>query len=245
MVGGVPQPSQWCAREDHDRCPHWVAMRVTGTWRLRPRPEVILCDDPCHRRGDCPLAGRRTAAQDEWTARCTCPGAEATRRSFARSQATRADMAAVLDDVDLSDHPDGETVERRLQDAFQAHGAQPPRGLTGMSRVVAAGAGRRGTRSVRLLGLGARAVAGGVRWAWQPGAGDRRPLRRMYGSFGVLVGIAVLLTTGAVRASGWRRLPWAGAAVVTWLFTTRGVVAGTVVTTVVRTTRGASRPPAT
>jgi hypothetical protein len=157
-------------------------------------------------------------------------------------------MAAVVADVDLTDHLNAETIERRLRDAFLAHGEQPPPGLTGMSRVMAAGTGPRGTRSARLLVLGGGAVARAVRWAWQPGtvadADDRRVLREMYASFGALIGIAVLLTTVAVRAVGWRRLPWAATALLVWLFTTRIVAAGALVTTVVRMPKGAPPPPA-
>jgi hypothetical protein len=58
-------------------------------------------------------------------------------------------MAAIFADVDLSGHPDAETIERRFRAAFQAHGEQPPRHLTGLSRAVAAGTVRRGTRSAR------------------------------------------------------------------------------------------------
>ena len=86
-------------------------MRVRGLWRLRPRQEVILCNDLCHSRRHCPLAGRRKAAHEE----CA----------------------------------------------------------------------------------------------------------------------SVLLTAGAVRASGWRRLPWVVIALLMWLFTTRGVAIGALVTTVV------------
>jgi len=152
-------------------------------------------------------------------------------------------MAAILADVDLSDHPDAGTVERRLRNAFLAHGTRPPH-LTGMSRVMAAGTGPRGTRSPRLLWLGARAIARAVRWARQPGsdADDRRSLRRMYAADGGLIALGVLLTAAAVRASGWRRLPWAATALLTWLFTTRIVAIGALVTSVVRMTTGAPPP---
>jgi hypothetical protein len=176
---------------------------------------------------------------------CTCPGADAARQSFENSEAERRELAAVFADVDLSDHPDAETIERRLGAAFHAHGEQLPRHLSGMSRVVAAGAGRRGSRSARLLALGARSAADGVRWAWRPGADDkdRRALRGLYGSFGALVGVAALLTIRAVRASGWRRLPWAVSAVLTWAFTARTVAIGALVATVVRMVKGVPPPP--
>lgn len=168
--------------------------------------------------------------------RCTCPGADTPRRSFDRAEAKRGELAAVFADVDLSDHPDAETTERRLRAAFQAHGEQLPRHLTGLSELVAAAGGRRGSRSARFLGLGARSLAGGVRWAWQPGADadakDRRAFRDMYMSFGAFIGIAILLTTVAFRASGWRRLPWAVIALLMWLFITWSVAIGVLVATV-------------
>lgn len=215
-------------------------MRVRGLWRLRPRQEVVLCNDLCHSRGHCPLAGRRKVTREEWSARCTCPGADAPRRSFDRAEARRGELAAIFADVDLSDHPDAETIERRLRAALQAHGEQLPRGMTAMSRAIAvAGTRQPAIRSARFLGLGAGALASGVRWAWRPGADadadakDRRALRGLYVAYGGLIGIAVLLTTGAIRASGWRRLPWAIAASLMWLFTTRSVAIGTLVTAVV------------
>lgn len=156
-------------------------------------------------------------------------------------------MAAVLADVDTSDHPDAETIERRLREVFQAHGEPLPPFLPGMSRLMAAGTGPKGTRSPRLVGLGVRAAVRAVRWAWQPGtdadAEDRRTLRGMYAAFGALIGIAALLTTAAVRASGWRRLPWAVIALLAWLFTSRTVALGALVTTVVRAPKNTPPPP--
>lgn len=242
MLGRAPQSSLWCAQGDHERCPHWVGMRVAGLWLFRPRPEVVLCNDPWHRSRHCPLVGRRKAAQDVWSADCTCPGAEASRRSFARSHERRREMDAVMADVDLADHPNAEKVERRLRDAVAAHGQQPTPGLPGMSRVVAAATGPRGTRLARSLWLAVRAAACAVRRAWQPGASaeDQRFFRGMYASLGALVGMDVLLTTLAVRSTGWRRLPWAAAALLGWLFTSRTVAVGALVATVVRTVEGAA-----
>lgn len=237
MASRVPQPSLWCARGQHERCPHWVSMKVIGIWRGRPRPEVILCADPWHGRQHCPLAGRRAAPRDEWDVRCICPGAEVSRQSFERSEQRRREVAAVMADVDFSDHPDADTVERRLRDAFARHGQEPPPQLIGMSQIMAAARGRRGMRSARLLGLGVGAVARSVGWAWQPAGDDvenRRSLRRMYMSFGVLVGIAGLLTAVAARTSGWRRLPWAVIALTVWLSTLRAIAVGTFVTALAR-----------
>jgi hypothetical protein len=146
-------------------------------------------------------------------------------------------MAAIVAEVDLADRPDADMIERGLRSAFVAHGKQPPSAVTGMSRVMAAGSGPRGTRSARLSWLGARAVGRAVWWAWQPGssaAADRRSLRRLYSAGATLVAVAVASTTGAVRTPGRRRLPWAVAALLAWSFTARTVAVGVLVTTVVR-----------
>ena len=66
----------------------------------------------------------------------------------------------------------------------------------------------------------------------------------MYASFGALIGVAVLLTTAAVRASGWRRAPWALIAMLAWLFTTRSLALGALVTAVVRMAQGPAPPRA-
>jgi hypothetical protein len=229
-AAGVVSRSLLCSRDDHDLCPHWAAVTVGGLWRLSPRPEVVLCDDPCHRDRRCPLAGRRKATQAEWSARCTCPGAEASRRSFEKIEARRGETAAVFADVELSDAPDAEAIESRLRSAYRAHGAQPPRDLTGMSRVMAAGTSRHGTRSARLLTLGVRAA---VRAAQESGShgGAHRDLQK---SIVALAGIAALLTAVAARTSGRRRLPLAIAAVLLWLFTARTIALSTLLTTLLR-----------
>jgi hypothetical protein len=166
------------------------------------------------------------------------------RRSFARSEERRRELADVMADVDLTDHPDAATVERRLREAFAAHGHPLPPLLPGMSRMMAAGRGTRGTRTPRLLWMGLRAAARAVRWAAQAGteadAENRRSLRRMYAALAALVGVDVLLSTAAVRSRGWWRLPWTAAAVVGWLFTTRVVALGAFVTWVARR---AQQPP--
>jgi hypothetical protein len=242
VVSGVPQLSVFCAREDHDRCPHWVGMGVRG--RCRPRPEVVFCDDPCHGDRGCPLAGRRKADRDEWSARCTCPGAEDSRQSFDRAAERRRDMAALVADVDLADRPDAGTIESRLIAASRARGEEPPPGLGALSAILAARSGRRGTRSVRLLGLGAGVVGRAVRWAWQYGTeGDpeHQSLRPVVAGSAALLGVAALLTGGAVRNSGWRRVAWATAAVPVWLCTARVIALGVLVATLMR--RAESAPP--
>lgn len=156
-------------------------------------------------------------------------------------------MAAIFADVDLTDHPGPETIEHRIRGAFQAHGEEAPPFLPAMSRLMAAGAGPEGTRLARFLGLGTGAAIRAVRWAWQPGtaadATDRRSVRRMYASIGVLMAAAVLLTTAAVRASGGRRAPWALTALLAWLFTTQSISLGALVTTVVRMAESTPTPP--
>jgi hypothetical protein len=103
---------------------------------------------------------------------------------------------------------------------------------------MAALAARPGTRYARLAWLGARGVAGAIRWAWQPGtqadAAVRRDLRANYTFYGALVCLAAVVSAGAVRTSGWRRLAWTVTALSAWLLAARFIALGVVVTTMVR-----------
>lgn len=247
MVRGTLRLSLWCARGDHDRCAHQESVGVGGLWRGRPRLVVALCGDSCHDRRRCPLVGRRKVARDQWRAECTCPGADQARRSLEQAQAQRRDMAAVLADVDRSDHPDVETVERRLSDALAAHDRQPPFALTSMARVLAA-QGRPGRdRWAHWLRWGAGVAGRTVRWAWQldtwtSGHGQR--LSRRPGFFlSGLVGAAALLAAGAARAHGWRRVPWTGGALLTALAAAWFTTVGTVIRSQVQTAGNPSEPP--
>jgi hypothetical protein len=149
VTSGAPQPSPWCARGDR-ALPALGGLRIRGLWRFRPRHEVILCNDSCHSRRNCPLADPRRAAWDEWDARCVCPGADASRRTSQRIEEGRRRVAAIFAEVDLSDHPDAENIERRLRGAYGAHGEPVPSLLPALLRLVSAGTGPRRTRSVRV-----------------------------------------------------------------------------------------------
>ena len=248
MGDAVPERSGLCARGDHDACPHTVA---SGGSLVSRRSYVILCQDACHRHRGRSLADRRKVGRDAWDARCTCPGADTARRSSATVAAQvaeqRREWDAIFDSVDLADHPDADTIERRLRDAFLAHGQQPLPDLSRTARIMAALAARPGTRYARLAWLGARGVAGAIRWAWQPGtqadAAVRRDLRANYTFYGALVCLAAVVSAGAVRTSGWRRLAWTVTALSAWLLAARFIALGVVVTTMVRV--GKRIPPPT
>lgn len=87
--------------------------------------------------------------------------------------------------------------------------------------------------------MGIRAVAGTVRWAWQPGGtdgGNRAAARELYRGSGVVALLAALLTATAVRSSGGRRLTLAVSASLAWLTTTWVTAFGTAVATIGRST---------
>jgi hypothetical protein len=189
-------------------------------WRARRRQQWThaLCVCDCH--AGCPLAGQRTVPQGVWQQRCTCPGAVRLREEQARTEQRNREVAEVLAEVERTGPRDAEEIERRLRAVYQAHGETPPP-LTAWSRLAAAGTARRGTRNARVLWLGVRAVAAGVRWAWQPADDDpeenRAQTRTGYRVAGAVVGIAGLMTVAASQARGWRRPVVTLIAAVTWL----------------------------
>jgi hypothetical protein len=145
----------------------------------------------------------------------------------------------MIGDVDFSDHPDAEEIETRLGAVFAEHGMPPPPGLTGWSRVIASGAAPRGTRLPRLLGMGARAVAGTVRWSKAPASSDqdaqhRTQTRSGYRAAGAVAAVAMALTVAAVASTGWRRLLWSVVATVAWLTSGWAVSLVTAVAAIVR-----------
>jgi hypothetical protein len=183
-------------------------------WRVRSpdaRTEV-LCLCSCH--AGCPLADQRTATDDAWRGHCTCPGSERVKARLAHSEEQRRQVADVVAEVRREIHDerlqDADEIERRLRARYVDRGLVLPPGLPTVARVAAASEAPRGTRTPRLLWMGARAVARTVRWAWQPdaepGTTDRRSIREMYRGTGVTATLGATLAVLAVRSSGRRRL---------------------------------------
>ena len=223
-----PSVSAACTAGDHERCPHWAALRVRGAWRLRPRQVAVVCRDPWHGGHGCPLAGRREVPADELRSRCTCPGVAAFRRSSERFAARRDRERAVVAAIDLADRPDAATVEQRLSDGFAAAGGQPPPGLAALSVVLAARSRAPGTRTARLSWLGLRAAGGAVRDTWRPGGPHGS--RALQAGGGAVLTVAVLLTALVVRTPGWWRAAVAVPALLAWRVAARAVAIGAVVT---------------
>lgn len=219
-------------------------MRTPRPWRRPPSPVMVLCRCPCH--AECPLADERAVSREVWDERCSCPGAEVARVSFARSTERREEVNRIVADVDFSDHPDAEEIETRLRAVFAEHGTAPPPGLTGWSRILAAGAATpRVTVLPRLLGLGARAVAHTVRWSHAPAtsrqdAQNRHETRMAYRAVGGVVTVATALTATALVSHGWRRLLWSTAATGAWLTSGYAVSLVTAVAAVGRTAEARS-----
>ena len=242
-----PSRSGHCARGEHGRCPHHAGVEQVGWWRSRPPSEwkfrVCACD--CH--VGCPLAGQPTTPRDAWRQRCVCPGAADAREAEQVREERRREIAAVYAEARRTRQRGAEQIERRLREVFQAHGEEPPPGLTTGSRVAAAANAGRGTRTVRLLAMGARGTAGSVRWAWRPPVSDRdadnrAQLRQMHRVIGSAAAIASLLTAAAGLSSGPRRLMWGAGAALSWLTAAAVLAIGTALTQVSRLAEERSRP---
>lgn len=229
-----------CTRSDHDRCPHSAGVRMPRPWRRPLAGELVVCRCPCH--AGCPVAAERTVSREVWAAECTCPGAARSRDSFERGRERRRLVA----EVDFSDHPDALEIEARLRAVFEEHGQPPPPGMTTWSRLLAAGRAPRGTRLVRVLGMGARAVAHTVRWSHEPAssaedAENRTQLRSAYRAVGAVAAVAMALTVAAVVSTGWRRLLWGLVAAAAWLTSGYAVSLVTTIATIARSAGTSSR----
>ena len=207
---------------------------------LRRRGSIVhsyvVCVCSCH--AGCPLTGRSSVAPAIWAQQCTCPGAAPIRARQDREYERRRELHQVVTGARREGRLPPEELERRLGAVYLGHGESPPPGLTGWARMLSAGTARPGTRTPRLLWLGVRAVAGTIRWAWQPDRGatadGRAGARTLYRTLGVMALVSALLTAAAASASRGRRLgPGVGAAL-SWFATLWGTVLGTAVTQIVR-----------
>jgi hypothetical protein len=233
-----------CLRGGHRRCPHFAGGEPISLWRLLRKSQLkrVVCVCDCH--ADCWLTGQRSVTRDVWRESCICPGAAPVREAEQHREERGREVAGVLAEARRAGERDPEQIQSRLREAFQAHGEAPPPGLATTSRMAVAATAPRGTRSVRLLWLGARAVAGTIRWAWTPGpdsardASNAAQTRAMYRVIGAMAGVGALLTVAAVRSSGWRRLPLAVGAVLGWLATSWTMALGSAVAGMARAAEG-------
>ncbi len=156
----------------------------------------------------------------------------------------RAEVTEVLAGVQREGRVTAREVESRLRSVYARHGEAPPPGMGRWAELVAAGTAPRGTRSLRLLWMGIRAVARTVRWAWTPAGGtdggNRVEARMFHGAVAVVALLATLLTAAAARSSGRRRLPFGAGAAAAWLVTLVATSVGTAVLQLARSLKGPS-----
>lgn len=161
----------WCQRGEHEECGHKMG---SGALLFRPkRPLAVLCTCGCHR--SCPLGNRRRhVAETEWSNRCTCPGSDQRRErdqsTRAEIEAQRAQLGEVFRDIDVGEGRSAEEIQAMFLGAFAAHSEEPVSDFSRVSRFVAAGTARRGTRSFRLLRETASALRAARNWTPPPGS---------------------------------------------------------------------------
>jgi len=227
-----------CLHDGHGRCPHFSDVDPGSVLRRRGRADhaYSVCVCGCH--AGCPLVGRGAVAQAVWEQQCTCAAAGPVRERLQRQDERRREFVGVFTDARHEGHLPAEEIESRLRAVFLDRGEDPPPGLRGWAEVVAAGTARRGTRTPRVLWLGVRAVAGTIRWAWQPAGsaaeGGRAGARALYRTAATLALISALLTGAAARASGGRRAGVGVGATLAWSATLGITSVGTAVLHLVR-----------
>lgn len=184
--------------------------------RRKNKAFTILCTCSCHR--SCPVGDRREVPGGEWLTGCTCGGSgdlkEIELRARQESDARKARSAEVLRDVDFGRRRSASEIQREILSAYEARGYEPRTDFSRLSRFIAAGTGRRGTRTVRSLVETARALRAATKWVADTSkehpnpdeasfnAKDRPTIRR---AFAMYTGLAAGAAAGAFFTNGMAR----------------------------------------
>jgi hypothetical protein len=124
----------------------------------------------------------------------------------------RARMAEVMQGVDIGEGKPADQIQADILAAYAARGYEPPTDFSWWSRVLAAGTGRRGTRTVRLAAEAARGLGAARERLADASTTDslsetdrlhnEKELRGMRRGVGVFVALAVSAAVGAHLTKG-------------------------------------------
>ena len=116
----------------------------------------------------CPIGNQSEVADEEWLQGCTCPGGNSTREIALRVQEEadlrKSQLEEVLRDIDIGQGKPATQIQREILAAYEDKGYEAPSDFSRISRFVAAGTGRRGTRTARLLIEMAEGLRAAGRW---------------------------------------------------------------------------------
>ena len=105
---------------------------------------------------------------EEWLRTCTCPGnglhREVELRVKQEIEQHEAQAAEVFHNLDVGRGRSAGEIQQQIRASYAAHGYEPPSDYSRLSRFIAAGTGRRGTRTIRLLLEAVRGLGAASKW---------------------------------------------------------------------------------
>jgi hypothetical protein len=162
--------SSWCRTERHDGCSHHLG---SGVVSRRKEVLVNLCVCTCHDR--CPVKGGQEAYAGQWLSDCSCPGGARRKEILLQGKAAtatrRAQHEEVVRDLDIRPGESAEEIQRKIVAGYEARGYDPHSDFSRISRFVAAGNARHGTRTIRLAVETVRGLRAVQRWTPPPPLG--------------------------------------------------------------------------
>jgi hypothetical protein len=218
LAGAVQEPGgegsgRLCQMGLHSTCPHKI---VEGVRLLRRRKGAfaLLCNCACHR--SCPIGDQNEVAEEEWRLGCTCPGGNSSREIARRVQneldLRKSQQAEVFRDIDIGHGKPAEQIQREILAAYHNKGYEAPTDFSRISRFIAAGTARRGTKTARSLIEIVGSIRAARRWAEDsaiPGDSrlqNQKDLRRMRRGAGAFTTLATATAVGVYFTRGFIRL---------------------------------------
>jgi hypothetical protein len=222
--------SQFCQMGLHSLCPH----KTAGGAHLLGRRKgsfALLCNCRCH--GMCPIGNQSEVADEEWLQGCTRLGSNSPREIALRVK-KEADLRKyqqdeVFCDIDFGQGKPATQIQREILAAYEDKGYEAPSDFSRISRFVAAGTARRGTRTARLLIEMVESLHAAGRWAEESAApGDngrqnQKELGRIRRSAAAFTALTASAAVGAYFTRGFIRL---GVVVLSTLLATMGAWVG-------------------
>jgi hypothetical protein len=200
----------------HSSCPH----KTAGGAHLLGRRKgsfALLCNCRCHSM--CPIGNQSEVADEEWLQGCTCLGSNSPREIALRvkkeADLRQSQLEEVLRDIDIGQGKPATQIQREILAGYEDKGYEAPSDFSRVSRFVAAGTGRRGTRTPRLLIEMAESLRAAGRWAEgsaipdDNGQRNEKELGRIRRSAGAFTALAASAAVGAYFTRGFIRIGFA------------------------------------
>jgi hypothetical protein len=152
---------------------------------------------------------------ERWEQACTCAGSIALREReaivAARVEGEKTRTQTALREADIRPGDSAQTIQGKLRTAFAANDVPVHSDFSRISRFIAAGQARRGTRTVRLVAESARGLRAAARLGPLPARDSEngRELHRIHRSLGILCTAATAAFVAARLTTDGRRIAFA------------------------------------